>query len=124
MGRPRKEGNDLPNRMYLRSGTYYYVDTANKWHNLGQDLGLAKTRLGDHVRPITQGSFAALSKRYMAEVSPTKSPRTHADNRLYARHVESVFGHMMVDKIKPFDIAKYHDLRGQRAPIQANRELS
>lgn len=124
MGRKRKDGNDLPQRMYLRSGTYYYVDTSNRWHNLGRDLTQAKTQLATHVRPVLEESFAELSRRYLEQVSVHKAPRTYYDHRVYAKHLNAVFGHMEVDRIKPFDIAKYHDLRGEEARVRANRELS
>jgi hypothetical protein len=43
MGRPRKTGHNLPKRVSLKRGAYYYIDRANKWHRLaGEDeLGAA-----------------------------------------------------------------------------------
>lgn len=39
MGRPRKNpGQGLPTRLYLRSGTAWYVRPDGKWLKLGRDL--------------------------------------------------------------------------------------
>ena len=43
MGRPRKQpGLGLPKRVYLRSGTFYYVHHDGRWENLGKDFASAK----------------------------------------------------------------------------------
>ena len=36
MSRPRKSRTDLPNRVYQKHGSYYFVDKANRWHRLGK----------------------------------------------------------------------------------------
>lgn len=46
MGRPRKQsGQGLPLRVYMRSGTLYYVHaTDGRWENLGKDLKTATAK--------------------------------------------------------------------------------
>jgi hypothetical protein len=35
MGRRRAHNKHLPRRVYLKHSRYWYVDRANKWHDLG-----------------------------------------------------------------------------------------
>jgi integrase len=41
MGRKRKTDLGLPQRVYLRSGSYYYAHPAGRWENLGKDKAKA-----------------------------------------------------------------------------------
>lgn len=36
VGRKRKTNKDLPQRVYLRNGTYWWVHPSGKWHKLGR----------------------------------------------------------------------------------------
>ena len=49
MGRRRQSNLDLPPRMHLKSGTYYYVttDKPRKWISLGKDLNDARRKWAD-----------------------------------------------------------------------------
>jgi len=49
MGRRRQSNLDLPPRMHLKSGTYYYVttDKPRKWISLGKDLNEARRKWAD-----------------------------------------------------------------------------
>lgn len=118
----RKIDYHLPPRMYLKSGTYYYVSRENKWLNLGKDLAIAKRKWSELDGGIPAGGMAAIMDRYLTEIVPKKAPRTQADNILEMARLRAVFGLMEPRDIRPMHVAKYLDLRGQDAPTRANRE--
>lgn len=108
--------------MYLRHGTYYFVDLSGIWHRLGRELRDALRAYADHValpQSITLGSHM---DRYVREVIPTKAKRTQDDNHTEMENLRAVFGHMLPDEIRPSDIYAYVDARG--APTRARRERS
>lgn len=60
MGRPRKTSNKgLPKRVYLRSGTFWFVRRDGRWQKLGRDLVKAseEARLLEEGKPI-RGTMA------------------------------------------------------------------
>jgi len=121
----RKENYDLPPRMYCKCGTYYYVASQGEkriWINLGKDIGIAKRKWAELSGDEPTGSMAALMDRYMQEVAPKKAPRTYKDNISEAENLQKVFGQMECKDIKPMHVAKYLDMRGETAPVRANRE--
>ncbi|HNV88898.1 MAG TPA: tyrosine-type recombinase/integrase [Methylotenera sp.] len=133
MGRRRKNNFNLPPRMYLKHGAYYYVTREYKWIRLSDDKAIAFSKwaeiegetpreLGSEKPPA--GSMAALIDKYMVEVAPKKAKSTYTGNLLEAKNLKDVFGKMLVLEIRPMHIAKYLDLRGIKAPIRANREVS
>ena len=66
--------------------------------------------------------LSVIARRYVREVYPTKAVRTRADNDKELIHLLRVFGQMPIDAILPMHIRQYMDLRGQAAPVRANRE--
>lgn len=133
MGRRRKSNFNLPPRMYLKHGAYYYVSRENKWTRLSEDKALAfakwaeiegeTPRASGSDRPI-KGSMAALIEKYMIEIAPKKAKATYTGNLMEAKNLNEVFGNMLVLEVRPTHIAKYLDIRGVKAPIRANREIS
>lgn len=133
MGRRRKNNFNLPPRMYLKHGAYYYVSRENKWIRLSDDKAIAFAKWAEiegetpreagSQKPIT-GSVAALIDKYMIEVAPKKAKATYAGNLMEAKNLKEVFGKMLVLEVRPTHIAKYLDIRGLKAPIRANREIS
>ena len=125
----RKSNLHLPPRMYIYKGkrktTYYTITPTNERINLGHDLLDAKRKLLelDEGRPVT-GTISELIARYMREISPKKSPRTHKDETAGAKRLNDVFGKMNPADLRPMHVAKYLDIRGQKAPVRANREKS
>jgi len=119
--------------MYLKHGAYYYVSRENKWIRLSNDKALAfvkwaeiegeTPRASGSEKPTT-GSMAALIGKYMIEVSPKKAKATYQGNLAEAKNLKDVFGNMLVLEVRPTHIAKYLDIRGIKAPIRANREVS
>lgn len=133
MGRRRKNNFNLPPRMYLKHGAYYYVSRENKWTRLSDDKAIAFSKWaeiegetpresGSEKPPI--GSMAALIDKYMIEIAPKKAKSTYTGNLIEAKNLKDVFGKTLVLEVRPMHIAKYLDIRGIKAPIRANREIS
>lgn len=125
-GKRQSPGVHTP-RLYvykgMRHNTYYTITRDNSRLNLGHDPIEAKRKLIDIEagRPVA-GSIAELITRYMSEVSPKKAPATHKDEKASAPRLVAVFGKMRPSDLRPTHVAKYLDMRGQEAPIRANRE--
>jgi hypothetical protein len=59
VGPKRKDSLGLPNRFYLRSGSFYYAHPGGKWENLGKDLAAAKKRAEHYADPTdTYGTMS------------------------------------------------------------------
>lgn len=133
MGRRRKSNFALPPRLYLKHGAYYYVSRENKWIRLSEDKALAFAKWAEiegetpresgSEKPLV-GSMAALIDKYMVEIAPKKAKATYTGNLMEAKNLREVFGKMLVLEVRPTHIAKYLDIRGLKAPIRANREIS
>lgn len=133
MGRRRKNNFNLPPRMYLKHGAYYYVSRENKWIRLSEDKVIAFAKWAEiegetprengTEKPLT-GSVGALIEKYMIEIAPRKAKLTCQGNLIEAKNLNEVFGKMLVLEIRPMHIAKYLDIRGIKAPVRANREIS
>lgn len=133
MGRRRKSNFSLPPRLYLKHGAYYYVSRSNKWTRLSDDKAIAFAKWAEiegetpveagSEKPIV-GSMAALIDKYMIEIAPKKAKATYTGNLMEAKNLREVFGKMLVLEVRPTHIAKYLDIRGLKAPVRANREIS
>lgn len=133
MGRRRKNNFNLPPRMYLKHGAYYYVSRENKWTRLSNDKAIAFSKWAEiegetpresgTEKPLT-GSMASLIDKYMIEIAPKKAKSTYTSNLVEAKNLKDVFGKTLVLEVRPMHIAKYLDIRGIKAPIRANREIS
>lgn len=126
MGRRRQKDKHLPERMYLRSGTYYFAEYGtNKWINLGRDYVKAMaTYAVQTAEDVPCLTMSDLMKRYLREVAPKKAERTYRDNVKQARYLRAYFGDMRLQDITQPHIYRYRDERGKSSETQANRELS
>ena len=126
MGRPRKHNRQLPDRMYIRSGTYYYVEyVTNKWVNLGREYVAAMAKYGSLTADDSPSlTVSNLIDRYIREVAPTKAPRTYSDNVKEAKNLRRVFGHMPLLDVTTPHVYKYLAERGKQARVRANREIA
>lgn len=125
MGRHRKKDRNLPQRMYLRSGSYYFVDYTGKWINLGRKYSTAMAKYVELVD--TEGpckTIEDLIVRYLSEVSPTKSEHTYRDHIKQSRYLKIALGHNRPSDLTTQMIYQYMDARGKKSQVQANRELS
>jgi len=124
MGKKRKTNKHLPERMYLKSGSYYFVDYFNKWHNLGRVYVEALAEYGSHVDPDRPcRTMAELLDRYLLEVSPKKSENTYKANLRESKYIRAAFGHIEIDRLKPVMVRQYLDAR-RKTPVSANREVA
>lgn len=123
MGRNRKHDRHLPPRMYLRSGTYYFVDVLGKWHGLGRhyvEAMSAYAKLTDsEKKPIV--TVGDLLDRYLKEVAPEKAESTYKGNLKQAKYLRAGIGHIPVSDLTPQLIYQYMDARPR---VSANRELA
>lgn len=123
MGRNRKYDRHLPRRMYLRSGTYYFVDVSGKWHGLGRhyvEAMSAYAKLTDaEEKPIF--TVGDLLDRYLKEVAPDKAESTYKGNLKQAKYLRAGIGHIPVSDLTPQLIYQYMDARPR---VSANRELA
>jgi integrase len=134
MGRKRQqEGqHQLPRRMHLKHGQYYYVtsSTPRKWIPLGKDENKARTQWArlenGEVSTICNAALTmkAVMARYERDVLPTKAKNTSDIQRVQLQSLAAVFGDMIPDNILPTHIGEYLDRRGKKAPVAANREIS
>lgn len=137
MGRKRKDDSQgLPQRVYLRSGSFYYVHpSSGKWENLGKDLTAAKKRAEHYNDPTgTYGTMSWFLSQFIIDCEArvkagAMSNRTVDDYRDAFGTTDSpgpiraYFGLMLPTEIGPHHVTKYLQIgltskRGTRA----NRE--
>lgn len=125
MGRKRISDSHLPQRMYLRSGSYYFVDHLGKWHNLGRVYSKAMAEYVKFTDPDTPcRTISDLIDRYLKEVAPTKAESTYKGNLKQAKYLRAGLGHIHTDRLTTQLVYQYMDARGRTTPTSANRELS
>ena len=127
MGRKRTKHHNLPPRMHLKKGRYYHVTTTvpRKWTPLGDDLNEARKQWAElecEKVSAEDKTFNCIGNRYMREVLPTLKPNTQRDYTQYFKLLSAVFGDMVIDAIRPYDIAEYLRVRGETSKVRANRE--
>lgn len=127
MGRRRQKNLNLPPRMHEKAGRFYHVSSSvpRKWTPLGSDINEARRKWAEvESEPVdTQDkTFAVVARRYVAEVLPTKSPRTRSGNMKELDNLLAVFGQVSIDAITPQHVRQYLDVRGETAKVRANRE--
>lgn len=130
MGRPRQHDLNLPPRMRRKGNAYYFVHNGKprRWEALGTDFAIALRRwaelVGQPAAAAPSPTFTEVARKYRLIVYPTKAPRTRKDNDGEFKKLEAVFGASPLDSITHRDAARYHALRGEQAPVRANREIA
>jgi integrase len=127
MGRKRTSNLNLPQGLHLKKGSYYHVTTTQprKWTALGKDLNQARLQWAELENEFVKEddkTFSVILRRYMKEVIPTLKSHTQRDYTQYSVLLDAVFGHIVIDKIRPKDIAQYVQQRGESSKVRANRE--
>ena len=121
MGRTRISRKDLPSRMYLHHGSFYFVPKEGKKVNLGRDYGDAIALYGTIVQVRHERCrMTAVMDAYLKEKFPSLAPRTQADYLDGIKRLRPVFGEMWPEDIQPKHVYQYMKLR--RASTRANRE--
>ncbi len=120
MGRRRVRDRDLPARVYLKHGAYYFVSAEGKWIRLapeGDKAGMHRA-----LADLADGSgtrLRAVLERYRDEVLPMKAAKTQADQRRQLDILIRDFGGARPADVKPSHVAAFLD--AYPAPKQANR---
>lgn len=125
MGRKPTVNLNLPPRMRARvrgAKTYYFFDAGGKPRkevSLGTDYVEAVRRwseLEQTRRPMLPGqTFDAAATNYVAEVLPTKAPRSRRDNVKELVFLREFFAGAPLDEIEPTAIRGYFRWRAQKA---------
>lgn len=135
VGRRRTKHKNLPPRLHLKHGRYYY---GRNQEFVGDNLADAMLAYGEREaaragkRPYTFGDLAG---QYAAKVIPTKAPRTREDNMDELAMLLIPFRDAPLSKLEPHHFAGYRDNRFARprkgrenerrlATTRANRELA
>jgi hypothetical protein len=103
MGRHRKHDKHLPQRVYHRGKTYYFVDHTGKWLSLGRTVGDMHRAYAAMVEERPIGTMNDLFDRYVVEVIPYKAARTQRDNRYEMRFLRAALRSMVPSEVRPRD---------------------
>lgn len=120
MGRRRKHRRDLPAYVYHRSGAYFFVDRAGKWHRLGKEFHEAMIKyaeINSQDRPLF--TLASIMDCFQREIVPTTATETQRQYLRALGLLRAVFGHMQADDVEPKDVYGY---MSNRPRVAANRE--
>ncbi len=125
MGRNRKTDRHLPNKMYLRCGTYYFVDSKGKWSGLGKTFVEAMREYANLIEGIGNIlTIGQLIDRYLVEVAPLKAKETYKSNLNEAKFLRIGLGEMRVGDLKSWHVYQYMDIRKKRGTVRPNREVA
>jgi len=117
--RPRKNNRNLPARMYLKHGRYWYVERG-KWHKLSTDYAEALSQYAQRTS-ATGDTMPDLIDRFLLEIAPRKSPRTEKEYRRLGDLLKETFAEFSPHQVKPHHVAKVIDHEAKAHPVQANR---
>lgn len=124
MSRKRKTNRDLPQRVYMKHGAYYFVTPENKWIRLGKTKGEMFRSLADlEINPSGGYTVTSLWNDFAAEQLPKLSPATAEGYRKSVQNILKVFGNVLLDNIASKDIARFLQMRGRTAKGSANKEV-
>ncbi|NID14327.1 site-specific integrase [Luteibacter yeojuensis] len=137
MGRKSGRPGAIPRLRLRKRGakTYYFYDlggSPRKEKPLGTDYALAAKKWGEMERDraaadrVTASviTFSYVADRYLAEVVPTKSPRTQKDNVKELAMLKEYFNDPPgpLEKITPQHVKSFLVWRSKTAKVRANRE--
>jgi len=117
--RPRKHNRNLPARMYLKHGRYWYV-LRGKWHPLSKDYAEALLQYSRHTSSAGNG-MTALIDRFLLDVATQKTVKTQKEYKRLGERLKTIFAEFQPHQVKPHHIAKVIDHEAKKAPVQANR---
>lgn len=127
MGRRRQTLLNLPPRMHLKSGTYYYVTTTKprKWISLGKDIDEARRKWADiEAGPSNKNTLACLIDEWME--SPSFAELAFNTRKVYksaSKQLKAVFAEFSVSDIKPHHVAKWQDDHGSKVMANTGKSI-
>lgn len=114
VGRKRKTNKHLPERVYQRRGSYYFVDRKGKWHRLAKTYHQALVALSVLLAAdAPTNRMERVIAKYEAEELPKKSAATQKGRRQEFKTLRKVFGHMAPADIQPSDVWNFYRERGE-----------
>jgi len=128
MGRRRRSHLDLPPRMHLKSGTYYYVTTTapRQWISLGKDIASAKRKWAE----IESGDSASTSLASMidewteTEAYTSLSLNTRRIYKSAIKQLKAVFQEFpTVADIKPQHVAAWLDEHDSKVMANTGKSI-
>jgi integrase len=129
MGRRRKHDKHLPQRVYLKNGTYWFRPREGKPVHLGRELADAIARYGSLIGSAWSGrTIGDAIDRYRSQVLPLKrSKQTRDDEGVALDRLKRVYGHMLPGSLTAPMLYQYLDRRatpkGKPAPVAARHEI-
>ena len=130
MSPKRNKDNKWPPRVTFKNGSFYFLKpvirnkkTTSQWISLGKTEAEMYKRYGE-MKNDGAGIMAAIIQRYRETTLKTKAANTQNSQGKQLDRLTKAFGHMRPSDIRPAHIAQYHDIVGESAPYQANRELA
>jgi len=127
MGRKRKNNKGLPERVYHKHGSFFYVTPApeNKWINLGKTKAEMYRALAElEIQPNGSYNMEGLWNDFLQDRAQGLSPATVRGYEKSAKVFLKTFGHMHPEEVVTKDIARYLLIRGRKAKTSANREVA
>lgn len=122
MGRRRTTDKHLPQRVYRRGRSYYFVDRAGKWHRLGRAYDEALRALATILGHDSQTNTVSwLIDNYVAEELGKKAQRTRRGRLQEFKPLRKAFGRMQPEQIEPHHVWSYWKARGETE--QARHEV-
>lgn len=120
----RDSNKHLPQRVYIKCGTYYFVDKNNKWRQLGKTFHEAMAKWAEIIdKPARITTMNDLFDRYMLEVAPKKAKATYNSNLREIKPLRIAFGSFAPEDLNQVLVYQYKDTRAEAgAPVAANRE--
>jgi integrase len=131
VGRKRKDpAQGLPARVYLRSGSFYYVHReTGRWENIGKDLAGAKKRAEHYNDPTgAYGTMSWFLDQFIIDCEQRSAAgklarRTVDDYRNALRYLKPFFGGMLPSEVRPHHVSEYLAIGDQaNRAVRANRE--
>ena len=136
MGRKRKDDSlGLPQRVYLRHGSFFYAHRSGKWENLGKDLAAAKRKAEHYADPTgTYGTMTWFMQQFLLDFEQQVRAKLRSERTLKDYQdafgtadepgmLRQIFGHFLPQQIEPHHIDAYlkEGAKEGRA-VRANRE--
>ena len=118
--RPRKHDRHLPACVYLRHGSYYYVQ-AGKWRMIGKTLQAALAEYG-RIAKVPGDSMPDLINRALPALTKDVKESTAKQYRYAARVLAGTFPEFRPADVRPSDIVKMLD-DWQDSPATGQRLL-
>lgn len=111
---------DLPRRMYLKHGRYYYVRPADgKWMPLSRDYSTALAEYGRLSAKRDKHALQSLIDRALADMGLTVADSTIKNYKVCAARVLEAFDEFAPAQIRPHHVATFLD-DAKATPSMAN----